>query len=286
MTRRSTFLMVLLAGALGCDPDPEPPPTGQCPVVTVPDPQFVGLGDDQGAGVCIPSGAADIMKGHLLSASQGYELFGNTKFKGELDGNCHNASLNGSREGAVICKGNPTLANANYKDMSQYHTFSWSRFTEETKAEWFETIQDEGTRLAVMEATGNCDAGTLFFNWNRLYAVCRLPPAGAAPDMKDKTTDTAGRSFYSAGAWGCSSQHSDAETRAVVGDGDIENANPEICKAWVARHHAGDAACNQDLCIQCCHGRRDFWLPHLPLCGATAADANDFDAKCVAACKT
>jgi hypothetical protein len=233
----------------------------------------------------MPAGTPDIMKGHLLSASQGYEIFGNTKYKGELDGNCHNAVRNGMREGAVICKGDPTLANPDYRDMSQYHTFSWHRFTEETKAQWLETIEEEPTRLAVLEATGNCDAGTLFYNWAQLYVVCILPPAGAAPNMQDKTTDTAGHSFYSAGAWGCSSQHSDTETRAVVGDGDIENPNAEICKTWVARHPASDAACNQDLCIQCCHGRRDFWLPHLAQCGATAADANDFDTKCVEACK-
>ena len=77
----------------------------------------------------------------------------------------------------------------------------------------------------------------------------------------------------------------DCKKALTAAGGDIENANPGVCKAWVGRHPPTDPNCGTELCIECCHGRRDFWLPHLPLCGATRADAQDFDTKCVAACR-
>lgn len=296
----ASALVFGLLGAAACGP-PAPPvgPGGgpQCPGPAA-NPRFVGLGDDVGQRVCVPGGVADIMKGHLMSASQGYELFGNIGRNGPLDGNCHNAALHGPADGAVICQGDPTMANDNYKDMAQYHTFQWLKIARD--GAWAERV-DPGLRPQIDELTRptKCEGGTLFMNWSganaaKMYFVCKLPAANQPPDLTDQAPDAAGHSFYKAGdrdgAWiGCGSQHvaggGALATRAVNGDGDLESPDAGVCKAWVARHPPANAACTQDLCVQCCHGRKDFWLPNLPLCGATAADATDFDDKCVAECK-
>lgn len=215
---------------------------------------FVGLGDPMN--MPGPTGA-DVMDGHKLSHGFGYNIYGNSQFNGDpKDGNCHNAARRGEHGGVVICQGDPTRSNPNYVDMSQYHTFQYE----------------------VVDGPPDHDApGTVFYNWSSSYFVMKTPDPGAAPDMQDGSLDQADRSFLAAGKLFCGTQWT-PDTRAVPGDGDIEDPTPAVCAGWV-KQHAPDHCNPLGQCIRCCDNRSDHWKNNGGL-----ATADDFDQKCVSYC--